>query len=82
MEGLGSLLGAFALAAFARRRQYRFVYFFGVLTFLVCATVFAHSALPLLTGALLIVLGVSMAAFAAMQSCWCCSTRPSTVASG
>ena len=39
-----------------------------VLTFLVCATVFAHSALPLLTGALLIVFGVSMAAFAAMQS--------------
>ena len=68
MEGLGSLLGALALAAFARRRQYRFLYFFGVLTFLVCATVFAHSALPLLTGALLIVLGVSMAAFAAMQS--------------
>ena len=68
MEGLGSLLGALALAALARRRQYRFLYFFGVLTFLVCATVFAHSALPLLTGALLIVLGVSMAAFAAMQS--------------
>jgi len=68
MEGLGSLLGALVLAAFARRRQYRFLYFYGVLLFLAAATVFAHSALALLTGVLLLVLGLSMAAFAAMQS--------------
>ena len=43
MEGLGSLLGALALAAFARNRQYRFLYFFGVFTYLAAATVFAHS---------------------------------------
>ena len=68
MEGLGSLLGALVLAAFARRRQYRFLYFSGVLLFLACAAVFAHSVLPVLTGGLLLILGVSMAAFAAMQS--------------
>ena len=68
MEGLGSLLGALALAAFARSRQYRLLYFFGVFTYLAAATVFAHSAEPVLSGALLFVLGISMAAFAAMQS--------------
>lgn len=68
MEGLGSLIGALALAAFARNRQYRFLYFFGVLVYLVAATVFAHSSVPVLSGGLLLVLGVSMAAFAAMQS--------------
>ena len=40
MEGLGSLLGALALAAFARNRQYRLLYFFGVFTYLAGATVF------------------------------------------
>ncbi len=68
MEGLGSLLGALALAAFARGPQYRFLYFFGVLIYLVAATVFAQSALPILSAGLLLVLGVAMAAFAAMQS--------------
>ena len=68
MEGLGSLLGALALAAFARGPQYRFLYFFGVLIYLVAATVFAQSALPVLSAGLLLVLGVAMAAFAAMQS--------------
>ena len=68
MEGLGSLLGALALTAFARRRQYRFLYFFGVLTFLAAATMFAHSVLPILTGALLLILGLAMSAFAAMQN--------------
>ena len=68
MEGLGSLLGALALAAFARNRQYRFLYFFGVFTYLAAATVLAHSVVPVLSGAVLVLLGVSMAAFAAMQS--------------
>ena len=68
MEGLGSLIGALALAAYARNRQYRLLYFIGVLTYLVAATVFAHSLVPLLSGALLFLMGVSMAAFAAMQS--------------
>ena len=68
MEGLGSLLGALALAAFARARQYGILFFYGVLTYLVAATVFAHSLVPMLSGALLFLMGVSMAAFAAMQS--------------
>ena len=68
MEGLGSLIGALALAMFARNRQFRLLYFFGVLVYLGAGVVFAHSAVPHLTGALLFVMGLCMAAFAAMQS--------------
>ena len=68
MEGLGSLLGAVALAAFARNRQYRLLFFFGVVVYMVAATVFAQSSVAFLSGVLLLVLGLSMAAFAAMQS--------------
>lgn len=68
MEGLGSLLGAFLLAAFARRRQFRHLYFFGVAVYLVAAMGFANSESAALSGALLVALGLSLAAFAAMQS--------------
>ena len=68
MEGFGSLLGAFALAAFARGRQFRLLYLFGVLFYLAAATAFANSGNAVLSGALLFVLGLSLAAFAAMQS--------------
>ena len=68
MEGLGSLLGAFMLAAFARRRQFRHLYFFGVLVYLVAAMGFANSERAVLSGGLLVALGLSLAAFAAMQS--------------
>ena len=68
MEGFGSLLGAFAMAVFARSSQFRFLYFFGVLVYLVAATVFANSVNAVLSGTVLLVLGLSLAAFAAMQS--------------
>ena len=68
MEGLGSLLGAFLLAGFARRRQFRHLYFFGVAIYLFAALGFANSERAVLSGALLVALGLSLAAFAAMQS--------------
>lgn len=68
MEGLGSLLGAFLLAAFARRGQFRHLYFFGVAVYLVAAMGFANSESAALSGGLLVALGLSLAAFAAMQS--------------
>lgn len=68
MEGLGSLLGALLLAALARQGRYRQLYFFGVAAYLVAAALFAHMGAPTLTGALLLAMGLSMAAFAAMQS--------------
>jgi predicted MFS family arabinose efflux permease len=68
MEGLGSLLGALLLATLARQGRYRQLYFIGVAVYLVAATLFAHSVVATLTGALLLVMGLSMAAFAAMQS--------------
>ena len=68
MEGLGSLVGAFALAAFARRTQFRRLYFLGVLAYLLAAMAFAQSTSALASGILLAILGLSLSAFAAMQS--------------
>ena len=68
MEGLGSLLGAIGMAAFARHRRFRQLFVLGVLVYLVAATAFANSTHAILSGALLLVLGLALAAFAAMQS--------------
>ena len=68
MEGLGSLLGALGLAAFARHAHFRALFVLSVLVYLVVALGFANATDPRLAGALLFVLGLSMAAFAAMQS--------------
>lgn len=68
MEGLGSLLGALWLAAFARHGQFRALFVLSVLLYLLVAVGFANATDALLAGTLLFVLGVSMAAFAAMQS--------------
>ena len=68
MEGLGSLLGAMGLAAFARHGQFRALFVLSVLLYLLVAVGFANATDALLAGTLLFVLGVSMAAFAAMQS--------------
>ncbi len=68
MEGLGSLLGALGLAAFARHGQFRALFVLSVLLYLVVAVGFANATDALLAGTLLFVLGLSMAAFAAMQS--------------
>ena len=68
MEGLGSLLGALGMAAFARHAQFRALFVVSVLLYLVMAIGFANATEALLAGALLFVLGLSMAGFAAMQS--------------
>lgn len=68
MEGLGSLLGALWLAAFARHGHFRALFVGSVLLYLLVAVGFANATDALLAGTLLFVMGVSMAAFAAMQS--------------
>lgn len=68
MEGLGSLLGALWLAAFARHGHFRALFVGSVLLYLLVAVAFANATHALLAGTLLFVMGVSMAAFAAMQS--------------
>ena len=68
MEGLGSLAGAFALAAFARRAHFRRLYFVGMLAYLIAAMAFAQSTSAIASGVLLAILGLSLSAFAAMQS--------------
>ena len=68
MEGLGSLLGALWLAAFARHGHFQALFAGSVLLYLLVAVGFANATDALLAGTLLFVMGVSMAAFAAMQS--------------
>ena len=68
MEGLGSLLGALGIAAFAHRRQFGLLFVASVLLYLVVAIGFANATDAFLAGSLLFVLGLSMAGFAAMQS--------------
>ena len=68
MEGLGSLVGAVAMAAFARRRRFRLLFFLSVLLYLLVTLAFANALDALLAGTLLFGMGLAMAGFAAMQS--------------
>ena len=68
MEGLGSLPAAICLALFGRTLQFRRLYMGGVGLYLVFALGFALSTNTILTGLLLLGLGVGLASFAAMQS--------------
>ena len=68
MEGLGSLLGAFGLAAFASRSRFRQLYYGGTLIYLLAALGFANSGNVWASAGLLLALGLSLSAFAAMQS--------------
>jgi MFS family permease len=68
MDGVGSLLGALALGALARRAWYGRLYIGGVFVFLATLPVFALSTHALLTGVALMVIGVGQASFAIMQS--------------
>ena len=67
-EGVGALIGALALASWARERQFMILYTGGVGTYLVLALGFAQSTAASLSATLLIAVGVASAAFAAMQS--------------
>ena len=68
MEGLGSLVGAVAMAAFARRSQFRVLFFLSVLLYLLVTLGFANALDAFLAGTLLFGMGLAMAGFAAMQS--------------
>ncbi len=68
MDGVGTLVGAFALAAFAKPSMHGRLYVGGAVLFLTIMPLFALSTQPLLAGAALLVAGVGQAAFSVMQS--------------
>jgi len=68
MDGVGSLVGALALGALARRAWYGRLYVGGVFLFFAGLPAFALSTRPLLTAAALAVIGVGQASFAILQS--------------
>ena len=68
MEGMGTLLGALALAAFAKPWMHGRLYVGGTILFLTIMPLFALSTQPLMAGAALLVAGIGQAAFSVMQS--------------
>jgi MFS family permease len=68
MDGVGTLLGAFALAALSRPSLYGRLYIGGVTLFLAMLPVFALSTHPLASAAALLVVGVGQSAFSVMQA--------------
>jgi MFS family permease len=68
MEGVGTLVGALALAAFSKPSMYGRLYVGGVLLFLTVMPLFALSTQPLAAGAALMVAGLGQAAFSIMQA--------------
>ena len=67
-EGLGAFVGAIALAILGRVRWFRYLYFLGVLIYMLMALGFANSTIWWLSTAFLVATGGAIAAFAAMQS--------------
>ena len=68
MDGFGTLLGAFALAALSRPAIYGRLYVGGVVLFLVTLPLFALSTQPLAAAAALLVVGIGQSAFSVMQA--------------
>lgn len=68
MDGVGTLLGAFALAALSRPAIYGRLYVGGVVLFLVTLPLFALSTHPLAAAAALLLVGVGQSAFSVMQA--------------
>jgi predicted MFS family arabinose efflux permease len=68
LEGVGVLAGALALILWLRERQYRRVYFFGVVLFEVGGVLFGQAAGLALSAAALLLAGLAGAAFSVMQS--------------
>ncbi|NLD53931.1 MAG: MFS transporter [Burkholderiaceae bacterium] len=68
MDGVGSLLGALALAAISRPAIYGRLYIGGVTLFLALLPVFALSTQALATAAALLVVGIGQAGFSVMQA--------------
>jgi len=67
LDGIGSLLGALALTSIARHLRHGPVYVGAVLLFLALQVAFAWSQQVLLTGVILMVIGVAQSGFAVMQ---------------
>ena len=68
MDGVGALLGAIALAAFVRRRQYACAYLGGVISYTALLMVFALMPNPILAGVALVATGLGGAGFSVMQA--------------
>lgn len=68
MDGLGTLVGAFILAAVSRPAIYGRLYIGGVTLFLVLLPFFALATHPILSGALLLAVGMGQSAFSVMQA--------------
>jgi MFS family permease len=68
MDGLGTLVGAFILAAVSRPAIYGRIYVCGVVFFLSLLPVFALSTHPLIAGAALLAVGMGQSAFSVMQA--------------
>jgi MFS family permease len=68
MEGVGTLIGALALAAFAKPAMYGRIYVSGVVLFLMVMPVFALSTRPVAAGVALLLAGLGQAAFSIMQA--------------
>jgi MFS family permease len=68
MDGVGTLIGAVALAALARPSLYGRLYVGGLALFLAMLPLFAFSTQALAAGAALLVLGVGQSAFSVMQA--------------
>jgi len=67
MDGVGALLGAAAIAVFARPRQYRAIYVGGTALYFAMLAAFALATDPVLAGTALLLTGVGGAGFAIMQ---------------
>jgi len=68
IEGAGALLGAAALALWAKSAHSRYLYVFGVLGYCLFALLIVQSKVFWLASALLLLAGMASAAFGAMQS--------------
>jgi MFS family permease len=68
MDGVGTLFGAFALAALSRPAFYGRLYVGGVVLFLATLPLFALSTHPLAAAAALLVVGIGQSAFSVMQA--------------
>src|SRR5262249_34955560 len=68
MDGVGAVLGAVLVAVFARPSTYARIYVGGVVIYLVLIIVVAVTPVPVLAGAVLVLLGLSSACFSIMQA--------------
>lgn len=68
LDGLGAMVGALAIGAFARSANHRSLYVGGVVLHLVATPVFVISTVPALTGAAILAMGLGQAAFGITQA--------------